>query len=34
MAKAMGGKLGLGRMHTGADFHVDLQYSKQLSFLV
>lgn len=33
MAKAMGGKLGLGHMQAGADFHVDLQYSKQLSFL-
>lgn len=33
MADAMGGRLGLGRVQTGADFHVDLLHSKQLSFL-
>jgi signal transduction histidine kinase len=33
MAQAMGGKVGIGRAPVGADFHVDLLYSKQLSLL-
>lgn len=33
MAQAMGGKLGVGHAQTGADFHVDLIHSRQLSLL-
>lgn len=33
MATAMGGRLGVGTTRTGADFHVDLLQSNQLSFI-
>lgn len=33
MARAMGGRLGMGRAKLGADFHLDLMHSKQMSFL-
>ena len=33
MAHAMGGKLGVGLVEQGADFHVDLLHSQQLSFI-
>lgn len=33
LATAMGGKLGVGASKTGADFHVDLLHSRQLSFV-
>ena len=32
-AGAMGGRLGVGRVASGADFHVDLLHSAQLSFI-
>lgn len=33
LAAAMGGKLGVGTVKSGADFHVDLLHSAQLSFV-
>lgn len=33
LAQAMGGSIGVGRANQGADFHVDLLYSRQLSLL-
>jgi signal transduction histidine kinase len=33
MASAMGGRLGIGTVKRGADFHVDLLQSRQLSFM-
>lgn len=33
LAEAMGGRVGVGRVKSGADFHVDLLHSRQLSFL-
>jgi len=33
LAAAMGGKLGVGTVKKGADFHVDLLHSRQLSFI-
>lgn len=33
MATAMGGQLGVGTTKTGADFHIDLLQSNQLSFI-
>lgn len=33
LAAAMGGKLGVGTVKSGADFHVDLLHSRQLSFI-
>lgn len=33
LAKAMGGSIGVGRASKGADFHVDLLHSRQLSLL-
>ncbi len=32
-ADAMGGRIGVGRVRSGADFHVDLLHSRQLRFL-
>ena len=33
LAVAMGGRLGVGSVKSGADFHVDLLHSRQLSFI-
>jgi len=33
LAGAMGGRLGVGTVKSGADFHVDLLHSRQLSFI-
>lgn len=33
LAQAMGGRIGVGRVSSGADFHVDLLHSRQLSLL-
>lgn len=33
LASAMGGRIGVGKIKSGADFHVDLLHSRQLSFL-
>lgn len=33
LAAAMGGRVGVGRVNEGADFHVDLLHSRQLSFI-
>lgn len=33
LADAMGGRLGVGTVKSGADFHVDLLHSRQLSFI-
>jgi signal transduction histidine kinase len=33
LASAMGGRIGVGRVEQGADFHVDLLHSRQLSWL-
>lgn len=32
-AGAMGGRIGVGKVKSGADFHVDLLHSRQLSFI-
>jgi len=33
LAEAMGGRIGVGKSRRGADFHVDLLHSRQLSFI-
>jgi signal transduction histidine kinase len=33
LAEAMGGRIGVGSVKAGADFHVDLLHSRQLSFI-
>jgi len=33
LARAMGGRIGVGQVERGADFHLDLLHSRQLTFL-